>query len=369
MLNFPRRKSKVIQVRNVAIGGDNPIVMQSMCTTNTDEVEETLSQIRSLAVAGCQIVRVAVPDNKAAEALPEIIKESPIPVIADIHFDWRLALKALEAGIDGLRLNPGNIGKKERVQEVVNAAKKRMVPIRIGVNAGSLEKEFANKYPDNTPLAMVESALSHIKVLEDLDYREIKISLKASDVPTMLAAYRLMADKCDYPLHLGVTEAGPPGSGSIKSAVGLGTLLAEGIGDTIRVSLTGDPVKEIEVCKQILKSLGLRKEGLNLISCPTCGRIATKNFEEWVLKVERELESLNLPITVAVMGCVVNGPGESEHADIGIAFGGVGPDGVAVGILVKEGQIIKKLPEQELVPALIEESKKLVEERELAAAK
>lgn len=366
-MHFSRRQTKQIKVGNISIGGDASVSIQSMCTTDTTDIEATLAQIRSLAVAGCQIVRLAVPNNEAAIALKTIVKDSLIPVIADIHFDWRLALASIEAGVDGLRLNPGNIGRKERVQEVVSAAKEHNIPIRIGVNAGSLEKDKAEKYPDNIPLAMVESALYHINILEDLNYDQIKISLKASDVSTMIAAYRLMADKCNYPFHLGVTEAGPPGSGSIKSAIGIGTLLAEGIGDTIRVSLTGDPVKEIEVCKQILRALGLRKDGLNLISCPTCGRIATKNFEEWVQKVEKELDALNLPLTVAVMGCVVNGPGESEHADIGVSFGGIGPDGEAVGILVKNGQIIKKLPEHQLIPALIEEAKIVAKEKNLVA--
>lgn len=363
--HFPRRKTKQIKVRNVLVGGDAPISIQSMCTSDTRNVEETLTQIRALAVAGCQIVRVAVPDNEAADALPLIVKESLIPVVADIHFDWRLALKAIEAGVDALRLNPGNIGRKERVQEVVAAARERLIPIRIGVNAGSLEKDKADKFPNDTPRAMVESALYHVGILEDLDYDQIKISLKASDVSTMIAAYRLMADKCDYPFHLGVTEAGPPGTGSVKSSIGIGTLLAEGIGDTLRVSLTADPVKEVELAKQILRALGIRKDGLNLISCPTCGRIATKNFEEWVQKVEKELDALNLPITVAVMGCVVNGPGESEHADIGVSFGGLGPDGIPVGILVKKGEILCKLPEDQLIPALIEEAKKLAKEKNL----
>ncbi|MDX1919419.1 MAG: flavodoxin-dependent (E)-4-hydroxy-3-methylbut-2-enyl-diphosphate synthase [Candidatus Caenarcaniphilales bacterium] len=363
--SFPRRKCKQIKVRNVLIGGDAPVSIQSMCTTSTDDIEATLTQIRALAVAGCEIVRVAVPNIQAAEALPTIVKESLIPIIADIHFDWRLALKSIEAGVDGLRLNPGNIGKKERVMEVVAAAKERLIPIRIGVNAGSLEKDKAEKFPNDTPRAMIESALYHIGILEDCGYDQIKISLKASDVPTMIAAYRLMSDKCEYPLHLGVTEAGPPGTGSVKSSIGIGTLLSEGIGDTIRVSLTADPVKEVELAKQILRTIGHRKDGLNLISCPTCGRIATKNFEEWVQKVEKELDALNLPLTVAVMGCVVNGPGESEHADIGVSFGGLGPDGVPVGILVKGGEIIMKLPEDQLIPALIEEAKKVAKEKNL----
>lgn len=356
---FSRRPSKKIKLRDTEIGGDAPVSIQSMCTSDTRDIEATLSQIRSLAVAGCQIVRVAVLDEEAASCLKDITKESPIPVIADIHFNWRLALKAIENGIDGLRLNPGNIGRKERVKEVVVAATDRMIPIRIGVNAGSLDKHIAEKYPDNTPLAMVESALEHIQILEDLNYEQIKVSLKASDVPTMIQAYRLMSDKCMYPLHLGVTEAGPPSSGIIKSSIGIGTLLSEGIGDTIRISLTADPVEEVEAAKKLLKALGLRKQGLNLISCPTCGRIATQDFQQWVLKVEKELSNVDLPITVAVMGCAVNGPGESAHADIGISFGGIGPDGRAMGILVKNGQIYKRLPEDELVPALIDEAKAL----------
>jgi len=355
---FERRKTKKIKVRELEIGGDSPVSIQSMCTTDTTEVEKTLEQIRSLAVAGCQIVRVAVPHQRAAESLAQIVKESLIPVIADIHFDWRLAIKAIQAGVDGLRLNPGNIGNQQRVKEIISIAKERKIPIRIGVNAGSLEKEKLKKYPDNIPKAMVESALSHIKILEDLNYFEIKVSLKASDVPTMLSAYRQMALQCDYPFHLGVTEAGPPSTGIVKSAIGIGSLLSEGIGDTIRISLTADPVKEVETAKKILRSLGIRKDGLNLISCPTCGRIATKNFQKWVEKVEKELEKVSKPLTVAVMGCVVNGPGESEHADIGVSFGGIGPDGVPIGILVKNGKMIKKLPENELIPALIEEAEK-----------
>ena len=346
LLITPRRKSKKIKIGGIEIGGDAPVSIQSMCTTDTSEIEQTLQQIRALAVAGCQLVRLAVPDQKAAESLSEIVRESLIPVIADIHFDWRLAIKAIQAGVNGLRLNPGNIGSKKRVQEVVAVAKERRIPIRIGVNAGSLEKDKLEKYPNDLPKAMVESALAHVKILEDLNYHEIKISLKASDVTTMLAAYRKIAGQSNYPLHLGVTEAGPPSTGIIKSAIGIGALLSEGIGDTVRVSLTADPVEEVEAAKKILRALGLRKDGPNLISCPTCGRIATKNFQEWVAKIEKALEKIKKPLTVAVMGCVVNGPGESEQADIGISFGGIGPDGVPVGILVKNGKIIKKLPEE-----------------------
>lgn len=352
-----RRPSKELTVRDVKIGNNNPIIIQSMCTTNTYDIEKTLFQIRELAVAGCQVVRVAVPEANSANALADIVKESPIPVIADIHFDWRLAIKALESGIDGLRLNPGNIGNKSRVQEVISAAQERQVPIRIGVNAGSLEREFAQKYPDNIPQAMVESALSHIRILEDLNYNNIKVSLKASDAPTMIQAYRLMANKCEYPLHLGVTEAGTPNMGIMKSAIGIGTLLSEGIGDTMRVSLTADPVQEVEAAKNILKTLGFRKEGLNLISCPSCGRIATDKLYYWAGLVEKELADLEYPLTIAVMGCAVNGPGESAHADLGISFGGVDADGITQGIMVKNGEIYKKLPEEQLVPALIKEAR------------
>lgn len=355
----PRRITRPVYIKNIKIGGDAPISIQSMCTSDTRDTEATLMQIRALAVAGCDIVRVAVPDNEAADNLSNIIQESVIPVIADIHFDWRLALKAIKHNVDGLRLNPGNIGSKSRVQEIVSAIKDKKIPIRIGVNAGSLDKKFLEKYPDNIPMAMVESALEHISILESLDYHEIKLSLKASDVPTMIKAYRLMAMRCEYPLHLGVTEAGPPSTGIIKSSVGIGTLLAEGIGDTIRISLTADPVQEVEAAKKLLKALGFRKEGLNLISCPTCGRIATNQFFDWVQKVEKQLENIELPITVAVMGCAVNGPGESAHADIGISFGGINADGIAMGVLVKHGKIYKTLPEHELVPALIEEAKNM----------
>jgi (E)-4-hydroxy-3-methylbut-2-enyl-diphosphate synthase len=355
---YKRRKSKKLYIGNVPIGGDSPITIQSMTTTDTRDVKSTVCQINQLKDAGCEIVRVAVPDKEAALCLGEIKKQSPLPIISDIHFDWRLALEAIKQGVDGLRLNPGNIGEKSRVNEVVNAARERKIPLRIGVNAGSLDAKWGAFYgADRVHEAMVASALEHVKILEDLNHDLIKISLKASDVPVMLEAYRLMAEKVDYPLHLGVTEAGTPKGGSIKSAVGIGALLSEGIGDTIRVSLTGDPVNEIEIAKGILKSLGLKNEGLNLVSCPSCGRMELNGFEEMAKTIEEKLKNLKKPITVAVMGCVVNGPGESKAADIGIA-GGNGK-----GVIYKKGEVFKVLPEAELLDALLNEIDKMIAER------
>lgn len=352
---YKRRKSKKLFVGSVPIGGDSPIVIQSMTTSDTRDVESTLKQIKDLHEAGCEIIRVAVPDAEAASKLGEIKKKCPIPLISDIHFDWRLALEAIKQGVDALRLNPGNIGDHERVKEVVKLAKERKTPIRIGVNAGSLDAKWGSIYgADRVHEAMVASALEHVKILEDLDFDLIKISLKASDVPVMLEAYRLMATKVDYPLHLGVTEAGTPKGGTIKSCVGIGTLLAEGIGDTIRVSLTGDPLNEIDVAKGILKSLGLKQEGLNLVSCPSCGRMELNGFEDMAKTIEEKLKNLKKPITVAVMGCVVNGPGESKAADIGIA-GGNGK-----GVIYKKGEVFKVLPEEQLLDTLLEEIDKMV---------
>ena len=355
---YKRRKSKKLYVGSVPIGGDSPIVIQSMTTTDTRDVSTTLKQIKALVDAGCDIVRVAVPDKEAASKLAEIKSQSPVPLVADIHFDWRLALEAIKQGIDALRLNPGNIGEHSRVKEVVKAAKERMTPIRIGVNAGSLDAKWGAIYgADRVYEAMVASALEHIKILEDLDFDLIKISLKASDVPVMLEAYRLMAEKVNYPLHLGVTEAGTPKGGTIKSCVGIGALLSEGIGDTIRVSLTGDPTVEVEVAKGILKSLGLKIEGLNLVSCPSCGRMELNGFENMAKTIEEKLKNLKMPITVAVMGCVVNGPGESKAADIGIA-GGNGK-----GVIYKKGEIFKILPEEQLLDALLQEIDNMVKEK------
>lgn len=341
-----------IKVGSVPIGGGAPCAVQSMCSTDTRDVATTLAQIAGLAEAGCEIIRCAVPDMDAAVALGRIKRESPIPVVADIHFDYKLALQVLEGGIDGLRLNPGNIGEQWKVAEVVKAAAERQVPIRIGVNAGSLEKELLERYGHPTAEAMVESALGHVRILEDLGYREIKISLKASDVMKTVSAYRLLSQRVDYPLHIGITEAGTIFSGTIKSSVGLGILLADGIGDTMRVSLTGDVLDEVRVGYEILKSLGLRQRGVNFVSCPTCGRCQI-NLIKVAEDVERRLQNIDKRITVAVMGCAVNGPGEAREADVGIA-GGKGE-----GLLFRNGEIIRKVPENLLADALIEEINKL----------
>lgn len=342
------RQTRQILVGNVPVGGGAPCSVQSMCSTDTRDVAATLDQIRALASAGCEIVRCAVPDMAAAEALGEIKGQSPIPVIADIHFDYRLALRVLEGGIDGLRLNPGNIGERWKVEEVVRAARERLVPIRIGVNAGSLEKELLEKYGHPTAGAMVESALGHVRILEEIGYDQIKISLKASDVMKTVEAYRLLAQKVDYPLHIGITEAGTIFSGTIKSSVGLGILLADGIGDTMRVSLTGDPVDEVRVGFEILKALGLRQRGINFVSCPTCGRCQI-NLIGVAEEVENRLAAIDAHLTVAVMGCVVNGPGEAREADVGIA-GGRGE-----GLLFRHGEIVRKVPEGEMADALVAE--------------
>jgi (E)-4-hydroxy-3-methylbut-2-enyl-diphosphate synthase len=335
-------------IGSIAVGGGAPCSVQSMCSTDTRDTVATLAQIEQLAAVGCEIVRCAVPDAEAAAALGRIKLGSPLPIVADIHFDHRLALTVLEGGIDALRLNPGNIGERWKIEEVVKAARARLVPIRIGVNAGSLEKEPLAKYGHPTAEAMVESALGHVRILEELGYDQIKISLKASDVMKTVAAYRLLAARVDYPLHIGITEAGTIFSGTIKSAVGLGILLADGIGDTLRVSLTSDPVDEVRVGFEILKSLGLRKKGVNLVSCPTCGRCQI-NLISVAEEVERRLQGVDRDITVAVMGCVVNGPGEAREADYGIA-GGKGE-----GLLFRHGEVVRKVPEHELAEALVAE--------------
>ena len=354
-----RRLTRQLEVGKVKVGGTAPIAVQSMTNTKTSDPVATLEQINRLAEAGCEIVRCAVPDMAAAEGLKTIVAESPIPVIADIHFDYKLALAAIEAGVDGLRLNPGNIGGNDRVAAVVEAAKKRNIPIRIGVNAGSLPKDLLEKYGHPTPEALVEAAWRHIRILEEMDYKNIKISLKAHDVPLTLAAYRLMASQCDYPLHVGITEAGTVNSGIIKSAVGIGTLLAEGIGDTIRVSLTGDPVREVKVGFEILKSLGLREYGPTLISCPTCGRTQI-NLEKLALEVEKRLAEISEPITVAVMGCVVNGPGEAREADVGIA------GGINEGLIFRKGEVLKKVAEADIIDELFAEIDKILLERKVS---
>ncbi len=326
--------------------------MQSMCSTDTRDVSATLAQITGLAEVGCEIVRCAVPDQEAAVALAQIKQMSPIPVVADIHFDYKLALQVLEGGVDALRLNPGNIGERWKVAEIVASASERKIPIRIGVNAGSLEKELLDKYGHPSPEAMVESALGHIRILEDLNYQEIKVSLKASDVMKTVSAYRLFSQQSDYPLHIGITEAGTLFSGTIKSSVGLGILLADGIGDTLRVSLTGEPKDEVRVGYDILKALGLRQRGVNFVSCPTCGRCQI-DLIKVAEDVEKRLQWVNKHITVAVMGCAVNGPGEAREADVGIA-GGKGE-----GLVFRQGVIVRKVSEDRLADALLEEIEKL----------
>lgn len=343
-----RKKTRKLLVGDVAVGGGSPISVQSMTKTDTRDIKATVRQVRSLAKAGCEIIRIAVPDMEAAEALGGIRKSVPIPVIADIHFDWRLALEAVRQGVDGLRINPGNIGAKWKVAEVVSAAKDRGLPIRIGVNAGSLGKKLLAKYGHPSAEALVESAEEHIDILEGLGFRDIKVSLKASNVPATVSAYQLFSKRSSYPLHIGISEAGPSFTGIIKSSVGIGILLSLGIGDTVRVSLSADPVEEVRVAYEILKSLGLREKGATIISCPTCGRCEI-DIRGMAAKVEERLRDFDRPITVAVMGCVVNGPGEAREADVGIA-GGKGS-----GLLFKKGKIIKKVTEKELLKELFRE--------------
>jgi (E)-4-hydroxy-3-methylbut-2-enyl-diphosphate synthase len=350
----PRRTTRRIMIGTVPIGGDAPISIQSMTTTKTADINATLQQIASLVAAGVDIVRVAVPHWEDAEALAAIAAKSTVPVVADIHFQWKYAMAALEAGIQGLRINPGNIKYQDKVRLIAREAKDRGVPIRIGVNAGSLEKDLLEKYGAPTPEALVESALNEARILEDEDFFDIKISVKHSNPRVMIESYRMLSERCNYPLHLGVTEAGPIPAGSVKSAVGLGALLAEGIGDTIRVSLTADPVEEVKTGTWILQSLGLRKRGLDLVSCPSCGRAEvdviglTKAVNEAL-----EREGLKVPIRVAVMGCVVNGPGEAREADLGIAAG------KGQGFLLVKGEVVDKIPEDQFVTRLIAEAKKL----------
>lgn len=347
-----RRKTKPVFVGKVQVGGGAPVSVQSMTNTDTRDVVSTIEQINRLARYGCEIIRVAVPDWEAAQALPAILRGINIPLVADIHFDYRLALEAVKAGVDGLRINPGNIGGRKRVAAVVAAARDRRIPIRIGVNAGSLEKELLEKYGGVSAYAMVESALRHINILEEMNYSEIKISLKASDITTMLDAYRMLAERVDYPFHIGVTEAGTLRYGTVKSAVGIGILLNEGIGDTIRVSLTGNPCDEVRVGYDILKALGLRQRGVEIISCPTCGRTQI-DLIRIAEEVEEKLQFFNKPLKVAVMGCVVNGPGEAREADVGIA-GGKG-----VGLIFRKGKIVRKVPEDRLVSELLKEIERI----------
>ena len=344
------RRSRQISIGDVKIGGGAPVSVQSMTITDTRDVSSTVSQIRKLEEAGCDIVRVAVPDMEAAEALGAIRKAIGIPLVSDIHFDYRLALESVEQGVDGMRINPGNIGARYRIRAVVDACRERGVPVRIGVNSGSLEKDILKKHGSPTAEALVESAMRHVRILEDLDFRDVKISVKSTDVRKMISAYRMLAEKTDYPLHLGVTEAGTPGMGTVKSAIGIGALLAEGIGDTIRVSLTGDPVEEVVVGTNILRSLGMRNGGIELISCPGCGRLEI-DLEKLVSEVELGVSGFDLPrpVKVAILGCVVNGPGEAAEADIGIA-GGRGK-----GMLYRDGKLVRSFREADLVGELVRE--------------
>jgi len=355
-----RRPTRQIHIGKVAIGGGAPISVQSMTNTKTTDTEATVAQIRALQAAGCDIVRLAVPDMEAARNLGNILRQVTVPLVADIHFDYKLALEAIHQGIHALRLNPGNIGGEEKVKAVVEAAKEAGIPIRIGVNAGSLDKKILKKYGGVTPEALVESAMEHVRILEALDFHDMKISLKAHDVPLTIAAYRLMSQTVDYPLHLGITEAGTVNTGIIKSAVGIGALLAEGIGDTFRISLTGDPVVEVRVANEILKSLGLKEYGPTLVACPTCGRTSI-DLPAIAAQVEEKLRDIEEPIEVAVMGCVVNGPGEARGADVGIA-GGNGE-----GLIFRKGEIVRKVPEADLVNELFQEIDQILEERKHAS--
>ena len=344
--------TKKILVGDVTIGGGAPVVIQSMLNTKTTAVEGSLTQIKQLATAGCQIARLAVPNMEAARAFALIAKESPLPLVADIHFDYKLAIAAAEGGASKIRINPGNIGGEDRVKAVVDVCKDKKIPIRIGVNGGSLEKELLEKYGHPTAEALVESAFGHLELLEKFGFYDTCVSMKSSTVPTMVAACRLFRERCDYPLHIGVTETGPVKQGLMKSAMGIGALLLDGIGDTIRVSLTDDPVEEVYAAKDILKAAGLRKEGVNIISCPTCGRTRI-DLIGLVNQVDAALKNCEKPITVAVMGCIVNGPGEAREADIGIAGG----DGW--GMIFEKGVQVEKLPYDELLPALLQRIEKM----------
>lgn len=349
MMRKPTRK---VKVGSIYVGGDSPISIQSMTNTDTRDIKSTLNQINKLDKIGCDIIRCAVPDMEASEALKIITKESKIPVVADIHFDYKLALESIKNGVDALRINPGNIGSMERVKMVAEAAKEKSIPIRIGVNSGSLKKDILDKYARVCPEALVESALQHVSILEKCNFNDIVISIKSSNVMQMIESYRLISEKVNYPLHLGVTEAGTTFRGTIKSSVGIGTLLAEGIGDTIRVSITGDPLQEIKIGKEILRSLGYVNEGIEFVSCPTCGR-TNIDLISIAEEVEKRLLNCNKNIKVAVMGCVVNGPGEAREADIGIA-GGKGE-----GLIFKKGEIIKKVKEEDIIDELIKEIEKM----------
>ena len=351
-MKYSRKKTREVNIGGVKIGGDNPIAIQSMCNTDTRNVEETVKQIKELENAGCEIIRVAVPDMQAAEAIKDIKRQIDIPLVADIHFDYRLALKAIDGGIDKIRINPGNIGSEDRVKQVADMAKKNGIHIRVGVNSGSLEKHLVEKYGGVTPEGLVESALGHVRLLEKYDFYDTVISIKASNVPFSVEVYELLSETVDYPLHVGITEAGTVWGGTVKSAVGIGAILSRGIGDTIRVSLTGNPVEEIYAAKEILKDMNLRKFGVEFVSCPTCGRTSI-DLISIANEVESRVKSIDKNIKVAVMGCAVNGPGEAREADIGIA-GGHGE-----GLIFRKGEIIRKVPENMLVDEIMKEIEKL----------
>jgi (E)-4-hydroxy-3-methylbut-2-enyl-diphosphate synthase len=346
-----RRRTRQVNVGDVKVGGDAPISVQTMTKTKTDDIAGTIAQIKTAVEAGVDIVRVTVNDKEAAAAMAEIVKQSPVPIVADIHFNHVFALKAIEAGVAKVRLNPGNIGSKDRIQQVLTAAKERGIPIRIGVNSGSLEEDILQKYGYPTAEALFESAMRHVQICDEYNFKDVVISVKSTDVKLMIEAYRLVSERTDIPLHLGVTEAGPTRSGTIKSSVGIGALLAQGIGDTIRVSLTDDPVKEVEVGKEILRSLSLASRNIELIACPTCGRIEVDLFKI-MGELEEKLAGIKKPVSIAVLGCVVNGPGEASAADIGIAAG------KGVGILYRKGEMVKRVKENEIVSAILEEVEK-----------
>ncbi|MDR1018195.1 MAG: flavodoxin-dependent (E)-4-hydroxy-3-methylbut-2-enyl-diphosphate synthase [Lachnospiraceae bacterium] len=349
---YTRKDTKEIKIGNIKIGGGNPIVIQSMTNTKTSDIDGTVNQILELEKAGCQLIRCAIPDEEAAMAIPQIKSRIYIPIVADIHFDYRLALLAIANGVDKIRINPGNIGDANRVKEVVDACKGKNIPIRVGVNSGSLEKEYLEKYGKVTAEGLVESAMAKVHMIEEMNYDNLVVSIKSSDVLMCVKAYELISEICPYPLHVGITEAGTLLSGNIKSAIGLSLILNKGIGDTIRVSLTGDPVEEIKSAKIILSTLGLRKKGVEVVSCPTCGRTSI-DLISLANKVNEMVENIDADIKVAVMGCVVNGPGEAKEADIGIA-GGKGE-----GLIIKKGEILRKVPEEKLLDELMKEIKKL----------
>lgn len=343
-----RKKTKVVKIGDVLIGGDNPIRVQSMTKTDTEDVKGTLNQIKSLKEVGCEIVRVAIPTEEAVQAFKEIKKKSPLPIVADIHFNYRLALKAIEFGADGIRINPGNIGSKERVREIAKLAKERGIPIRIGVNSGSVERSLLQKYGSATTDALVESVMNNVKLLEDFDFYDIKISVKASDIERTVESYRRISELIDYPLHIGITESGTLFTGTVKSAIGIGILLYEGIGDTIRVSLSAPPEEEVKVGWEILKALGLRKRGIEIIACPTCGRLEV-DLLPIVSEIEKKVSSIDKEMKIAIMGCVVNGPGEAGEADLALVCG------KGVGLIYKNGKLLRKVKEKMMVEEFLEE--------------